>query len=299
MTNFAPISLDDHSHTQKFVGKARVIGPKWTHMPALTIGLLGVSIFWSVEMGYASPYLLSLGLAKSSIAIVFLAGPLSGLLIQPLIGVLADNTTSRFGRRRPWMMVGTCICTLAMLLFGYTRGFAAIFTGWNTPSNDSLTVVLAVLSIYLMDFSVNAVMAMDRALLVDILPPDVQASGHAWAARMQGFGAVIGFFVGSIPLPEIFPILGKTELQVLSFIVSLLLLSGHIITAVCVKERVLLKDNDQRRYTTKRPNAFIREAREIWTNFVTLPPVIRQIVRTCSSPCFLILKLFQCIIQFL
>ena len=297
MTGFAPISSDDHSHTQKFVGKAIIIGPKWTHMPTLTIGLLGVSIFWSVEMGYASPYLLSLGLSKSSMAIVFLAGPLSGLLIQPIIGVLADNTTSRFGRRRPWMMAGVCICILAMLLFGYTRGFAAIFTGWNTPSNDWLTMVLAVLSIYLMDFSLNAVMAMDRALLVDTLPPDMQASGHAWAARMQAFGAVIGFFVGSIPLPSIFPILGTTEIQVLSFIVSLLLLLGHIITAICVKERVLLRDDD-RRYSTKRPNAFIREVRTIWTNFVTLPPVIRQIVSTRFSPRFLILKLVQCIIQF-
>jgi len=252
-------------------------------MPALTVGLLGVQIFWSVEMGYASPYLLSLGLSKSSMATVFLAGPLSGLLIQPMVGVLADNTTSRFGRRRPWMMAGTCISILAMLLLGYTRGFAAIFTGWNTPSNDWLTMVLAVLSIFLIDFSINAVMAVDRALLVDTLPPDVQASGHAWAARMQGFGAVIGFFVGSIPLPAIFPILGTTELEVLSFIVSLLLLFGHIIMAVCVKERVLLRDDDQR-YPTKRPNAFIREVREIWSNFVTIPPVIRQIV---STPFFL------------
>ncbi|KAF8062461.1 major facilitator superfamily domain-containing protein [Lyophyllum atratum] len=275
MTGFTPLPLDASSRTQKFAGKASIAGPKWTHLPTLTIGLLGVQIFWSVEMGYASPYLLSLGLSKSSMAVVFLAGPLSGLIMQPIIGVLADTSTSRFGRRRPFMMVGTVICVLAMLLLGYTRGFAGVFTRLGSPGNDALTIALAVVAIYLIDFSINAVMAMDRALLVDTLPPSAQASGNAWAARMLGIGAVVGFFVGSIPLPAMFPFLGTTQLQVLSVIVSVLLLGGHVVMAACVKERVLLKSTD--RPSSKRPNAFIREVRELWSNLLTLPPVIRQI----------------------
>lgn len=189
-----PLAEQGHS-SQKFQGSARILGPKWFHLPTLTIGMLGVQIFWSVEMGYASPYLLSLGLSKSSMSLVFLAGPLSGLIMQPLIGVLADNSTSRFGRRRPYMLFGTVICVFAMLLLGYTRGIAAVFTGWNSKSNDSLTIIFAVISIYLIDFAINAVQALDRALLVDTLPPAVQAAGNAWAARMLGFGAVVGFFV--------------------------------------------------------------------------------------------------------
>ncbi|KAG5644844.1 hypothetical protein DXG03_007572 [Asterophora parasitica] len=273
MTAFGPLPAP--SRTQKFAGKAYITGPKWTHPPTLTIGLLGVQIFWSVEMGYASPYLLSLGLSKSSMAIVFLAGPLSGLVMQPVIGVLSDTSTSRFGRRRPYMLLGTVICILAMLLLGYTRGFAAIFTTRNSPSNDRLTIALAILSIYLIDFSINAVMAVDRALLVDTLPPSDQASGNAWAARMLGLGAVVGFFVGTIPLTRMFPFLGTTQLQVLSVIVALLLAGGHIVMAVCVKERVLLKSTQHS--TAKRPNVIIREARQLWSNILTLPPVIRQI----------------------
>lgn len=93
------------------------------------------------------------------------------------------------------MLFGTVICVFAMLLLGYTRGIAAVFTGWNSKSNDSLTIIFAVISIYLIDFAINAVQALDRALLVDTLPPAVQAAGNAWAARMLGFGAVVGFFV--------------------------------------------------------------------------------------------------------
>jgi hypothetical protein len=87
------------------------------------------------------------------------------------------------------------------------------------------------------------VQAMDRALLVDTLPSSAQASGNAWAARMLGVGSVVGFFVGNINLPSILPFLGKSQLQVLSVVVSLLLLGGHLVTAGLVKERVLLKNN--------------------------------------------------------
>ncbi|KAG6849814.1 hypothetical protein H0H93_004763 [Arthromyces matolae] len=276
MTGFSALPIDGPQSNQKLAGRAYVLGPEWAHLPVITVGFLGVQIFWSVEMGYASPYLLSLGLSKSAMSLVFLAGPLSGLFMQPIIGVLADNSTSRFGRRRPFMMIGTVICVLAMLLLGYTRGFASIFTTRGSSSNNALTVVLAILSIYLIDFSINAVMAMDRALVVDTLPPAAQASGNAWAARMLGVGAVIGFFVGTIPLPSMFPFLGTTELEVLSVIVSILLLGGHTLMAVFVKERVLLKNTQQP--SGKRPNPFIHEARELWSNLLALPAVIRQIV---------------------
>lgn len=54
-------------------------------------------------------------------------------------GVLADKCTSRFGRRRPYMMLGTLLCMSGMLLLGFTRGVASIFTGWD---NDAVRVQL-------------------------------------------------------------------------------------------------------------------------------------------------------------
>ncbi|KAF8963511.1 major facilitator superfamily domain-containing protein [Flammula alnicola] len=279
MTGFSSLPLASEGghdeQQQKFKGVSSILGPRWAHLPAITIGLLGVQIFWSVEMSYASPYLLSLGLSKSNMAIVFVAGPLSGLIMQPLIGVLADNCTSRFGRRRPYMMFGTLICMSAMLLLGFTRAVASIFTGWDNDSNDALTIWLAVLAIYLIDFSINAVQAVDRALLVDTLPSSDQAAGNAWAARMLGVGSVVGFFIGNINLPRLLPFLGKTQLQVLSVIVSLLLLGGHTVMASLVKEKVLIKSLSADGKSNRK--SFVQETREIWGNMRTLPRVIRQI----------------------
>ncbi|KAJ7050399.1 major facilitator superfamily domain-containing protein [Mycena amicta] len=266
---FAALPLAEASRAT--AGSSRILGPTRARFPILTMGLLAIQLLWAVEMSHAPPYLLSLGLAKSNMAIVFAAGPLSGFLVQPLIGILADNSTSRWGRRRPYMLTGCVLCAAGMLLLGFTREFAAIFTGWNNPFNNTLTVWLAILSIYLVDFSVNAVQAMDRALLVDTLPPSMQASANAWAARMLGVGGILGFFVGNLDLPTYLPLLGSTELQVLSVMVAGLLLFAHLTTAMLVKEKTLIRPPDH-----AQPSLY-RELRQLFSSMFSLPRIIQQI----------------------
>lgn len=123
-------------------------------------------------------------------SLVFMAGPLSGLIMQPLVGAYADRSRSRFGRRRPFMLIGSGIAAFGMVLLGWCREIAGWFgLGKWAP------IGLAVLAIYLIDFSINAVMSTDRALIVDTLPPSQQENGNAWGSRMMGAGALAGFFV--------------------------------------------------------------------------------------------------------
>ncbi|KAH9000608.1 MFS general substrate transporter [Lactarius hatsudake] len=275
MTGFNALPMADEAGsdgTAQWAGIARVLGPPWARFPVITIGFAGMQVLWSVEMAYASPYLISLGLTKSLMALVFVAGPLSGLIVQPLIGVMADNSKSRFGRRRPFIVWGVGLCTLALLLLGFTRNFASIVTTWGSHANDILTIWLAVLSIYCIDFSINAVMAVDRALLVDTLSRAEQAKGNAWAAVMVGIGGVSGFFFGGINLPSLFPFFGSTELEVLSVVGSIILIGTHLMTVTSVKERILLASG-------KTKKSFLQELSDIWTNMRNLPSVIRTIVR--------------------
>lgn len=213
---FAPAAENDEeyemgpvgeAHAVQWIGTAGVKGPKWARLPLLTVGMLGIQVsfafainlrtidntlqcVWSIEMGYASPYLLELGLSKSFMSLVFMAGPLSGLIVQPLVGIFADRSRSPLGRRRPFMLAGCLICVSTMMLLGWSREVAAIFGG-----GQWLAIALAVWAIYCIDFSINAVMSTDRALVVDTLPPREQEEGSAWAGRMFGFGSVAGFFV--------------------------------------------------------------------------------------------------------
>ncbi|KAM5539805.1 hypothetical protein V8D89_006618 [Ganoderma adspersum] len=270
MTGFSAIPLAEqggHHQHPRLSGVSKILGPRWAQLPAITVGLLGVQVFWSVEMSYGTPYLLSLGLTKAAVAMVFLAGPISGLVVQPLIGVLADSSKSRFGRRRPYMIVGSILCTFAMLLLGFTRPFASIFSSPTSALNDVLTIWLAIIALFTIDFSINAVQAVDRALIVDTLPSADQADANAWAARMLGFGSV----AGNIDMTAIFPFFGTTELEVLAVVGSFLLLITHAVTAFCTKEKIVVSNRNS-------DKSFVGELRDIWENAFSLPPVIRQIV---------------------
>ncbi|KAK4689643.1 solute carrier family 45, member 1/2/4, partial [Tremellales sp. Uapishka_1] len=254
-------------HAVQWVGTPGVKGPGWARMPLLTAGMLGIQCVWSIEMGYASPFLLELGLSKSFMSLVFMAGPLSGLIVQPLIGIFADRSRSRLGRRRPFMLVGCAIACAAMMLLGWAREIASSFGG-----GGGLAIALAVLAIYLIDFSINAVMSTDRALVVDTLPPREQEEGSAWAGRMFGFGSVAGFVVGSLDLPPILGFLGKTQLQILSFLTSAILVITHTFVSWGVTERVLLRDD-----RPQSKSGLVSNMKAIWDNMFSLPPGIKTI----------------------
>lgn len=83
--------------------------------------------FYGVEMSYVNVYLLSLGMSKSLLSFVWIAGPLSGLTMQPIIGVLADSSTSKYGRRRPIMLIGSVIVSLGLCVMAWAKEITSIF----------------------------------------------------------------------------------------------------------------------------------------------------------------------------
>ncbi|KZS96756.1 MFS general substrate transporter [Sistotremastrum niveocremeum HHB9708] len=278
-SSFLPIPDQSHDTHQRFEGVAKVKGPRWARMPLLTVGMMGPSVVWSTEFGYASPYLLNLGMKRSVVATVFLAGPISGLLVQPLIGVLADKCTSRMGRRRPYILGGGFIVVLGVLMLGFTKRFSGIVTTDGTSANHTLTLFLAALSVFMIDFAINAVMAADRALLVDVLDVSEQPAGNAWAGIMGGTGSVFGFFLGFIPLATIFPFMGDTQLKVLAVLGTFIFIGTHLAVFTSVKERRLLP---QQRVGKR--NAFqstLGIFTDLWKTYRMLPYNIRQIV--CPS----------------
>jgi solute carrier family 45, member 1/2/4 len=106
-------------------------------------------------MTYCTPYLLALGLTKSKISLVWIAGPLSGLIMQPIVGVIADRSTSKWGRRRPFMVGGAAIVACCLLVLGWTKEIVSVVVS-DVGMRKSATIGLAVLSIYGVDFAINA-----------------------------------------------------------------------------------------------------------------------------------------------
>jgi len=91
------------------------------YMILLTISLAGLQLAWAVELSNGAPYILSLGLSKSIMALVWLAGPLSGALVQPYVGILSDNSRSRFGKRRPFMIAGASATIISLVILAWVK----------------------------------------------------------------------------------------------------------------------------------------------------------------------------------
>ena len=126
----------------------------------LTLSIGGLQIVWSVELSNGSPYLLSLGMSKSLLAFVWIAGPLSGVLVQPYVGIRSDNCRISWGKRKPFMIVGAAATIVSLLGLAWTReivkGFLGLF-GANPESQGVKVsaILFAIVLMYILDFSIN------------------------------------------------------------------------------------------------------------------------------------------------
>ncbi|GAA5902876.1 hypothetical protein JCM6882_009150 [Rhodosporidiobolus microsporus] len=278
MTGLSALPSAPSGGRSRWVGRADILptrpeAPQWARFLVLTVSFLGLQLVWSCEMAQASPFLLSLGVSKSMMSVVFLAGPLSGLIVQPLVGHFSDSCKSRLGRRRPFIIAGCVVTSVAVMMLGWSREIAGVFAEEGGSLHQHLSIACAVISVYLIDFAVNVVQAMDRSLLVDVVSPSLQPAANAWASRMFGFGAVFGYWVGGIDLVWLTRgWLGSEQLKVLTFFTSFFLLAAHTITCTCVTERVLISRDDEHS-----GGGALAALEDIWQTIRTLPRPIRQV----------------------
>ncbi|KAK4996852.1 hypothetical protein LTR66_003639 [Elasticomyces elasticus] len=242
-------------------------------MALLTLSLVGLQFTWGTEMTYCTPYLLALGLTKSKLSLVWIAGPLSGLIMQPVVGILADRSKSRWGRRRPIMLGGTLVVSACLIVLGWTGEIVAMFVQEKELKREA-TIALAVGSIYVLDFAINAVQSSCRSLIVDTLPIPKQQLGSAWASRMVAIGQLVVYGAGAVDLKAIFgELLGDTQFKQLTVIAAVALLLAMGTTSWAVEERVLLSDGKELEGTT---GAFSMVG-QIFTTATHLPSRIRAI----------------------
>lgn len=212
------------------------------YLTILTIGIGGLQIAWSVELSNGSPYLLSLGLSKSLMALVWIAGPLTGTLVQPYVGMLSDNCRLPWGKRKPFMLGGAAATIVGLLFLAWTKeivgGILSLF-GADTESHGvKITVIVtAVIGVYLLDFAINTVQAALRAFIVDCGPAHQQEAANSMASRMTGIGNIIGFIAGYVNLKKPLWFLGDTQFKILCAIASLALGSTVLLSAAIIKER--------------------------------------------------------------
>ena len=140
----------------------------------MSFGFLGIQFGWGLQMANMSAIYQFLGVEEKDIAILWLAAPMTGLIVQPIIGYYSDRTWTRLGRRRPYFLVGAILASLALIAM----------------PNSSVWWMAAGL-LWILDASVNVSMEPFRAFVGDLLPPKQRKSGFAMQSLLIGLGAVL------------------------------------------------------------------------------------------------------------
>src|SRR6201996_3222437 len=138
----------------------------------MSFGFLGIQFGWGLQMANMSAIYEYLGARADQIPILWLAAPLTGLLIQPIIGHASDNTWGPLGRRRPYFLAGAILSSLMLLLM---------------PNCASLWMAAGML--WILDASINVSMEPFRAFVADILPEGQRTRGFAMQSLFIGLGA--------------------------------------------------------------------------------------------------------------
>jgi maltose/moltooligosaccharide transporter len=148
----------------------------------MSFGFFGIQFGFALQNGNASRILTTFGADVEHLSWFWLAAPLTGMIVQPLIGYYSDRTWTSLGRRRPYFLTGSILASTALLLMPNAQIMAAIL--------PPLYVGAGILMI--MDASFNVAMEPFRALVADLLPSDQRTLGFSIQTCLIGLGAVIG-----------------------------------------------------------------------------------------------------------
>jgi maltose/moltooligosaccharide transporter len=140
----------------------------------MCFGFLGIQFGFALQNANVSRIFQTLGASIDEIPILWIAAPLTGLLVQPIIGYLSDNTWNRLGRRRPYFLIGAVFTTLALFIM---------------PHSPTLWIAAGML--WIMDASINIAMEPFRAFVGDKLPQSQRTQGYAMQSFFIGIGAVV------------------------------------------------------------------------------------------------------------
>ncbi|KAE8355030.1 major facilitator superfamily domain-containing protein [Aspergillus coremiiformis] len=204
----------------------------------LNAGFFGLQGIFTVLFGSATAYLKSLGLSGGLISLSWLAGPITGALFQPYVGVWSDNCSSAWGKRRPFILTGTVLIIFTLSGTAWAKEMVSLFYS----DSESIVefqiglVIFVEICIWVLNFAIQPVQLGLRCLIVDLVPPEQQHEANAWAARFTLGGNILGYCLGSIDLPRRLSFLGHTQFQVLTSLVSVNLLLCTSITCYFIRE---------------------------------------------------------------
>ncbi|MBN3319268.1 S45A2 protein, partial [Atractosteus spatula] len=205
--------------------------------------MFGREFSYAVEAAFVTPVLLSVGLPRSLYSLVWLISPILGFILQPVIGSASDHCRSRWGRRRPYILIlGIMMLVgLTMFLNGDTV-ISAIVTDHGLKRTWAIVVVM--FGVVLFDFAADFIDGPIKAYLFDVCSHQDKERGLHYHALLTGLGGACGYFVGAIDWGHsALGVLLGSEYQVIYFFSAIILWVFLIIHLFSIPEIPLGKDS--------------------------------------------------------
>ena len=207
------------------------------------LGFLGLQFAWQMRIILSAPVTEGLGASPFIYGLIWLAGPFTGMVVQPLIGVLSDNTKSKFGRRRPYLLMGALITALALWAFPNSAGisdFIGNILHISMPAWGGL--LIAAIMIWIIDACINIAQGPYRALIPDVVPQEQHSVANSYISLAIGLGSVIA----AATAPVLKYVLHYQMSIPAQFIMAALAFSLAMIwTCMTIKEKSSLKLEDE------------------------------------------------------
>jgi maltose/moltooligosaccharide transporter len=238
----------------------------------LSFGFLGIQMGFALQNANASRILSTFGADIHELSWFWLVAPLTGLIVQPIIGHFSDRTWTKLGRRKPYFLTGALLASVGLILMPNASMFTSIM--------PALWVGAGMLMV--MDASFNIAMEPFRALVADMMPSDQRTLGFSIQTVIIGIGAVVGSWLPYV-LTNWFGILNTASNGEIPYNVILSFMIGAIVLVVSILVTVLstkeytpeeLKQFDDSEEDVAEEKASLMN---IFSDFANMPSTMRQL----------------------
>lgn len=232
----------------------------------MSFGFLGIQFGWGLQMANMSAIYEYLGAKPDQIPLLWLAAPLTGLIVQPIIGHASDRTWGRLGRRRPYFLTGAILSSLALVFM---------------PQSSALWMAAGLL--WVLDASINISMEPFRAFVADLLPEEERTRGFAMQSLFIGLGAVVAsampylldyFHVGSA-VSKAHPI---PMTVTLSFYMGAAVFFGAVLWTIFTTKERPPADMQAFEEAKRQHSGLVENAGEIFRAVAEMPATMRQLI---------------------
>jgi len=229
----------------------------------LSFGFLGIQFGWGLQMANMSAIYEYLGATADKIPILWLAAPLTGMIVQPIIGHASDHTWNRLGRRRPYFLTGALLSSAALILM---------------PRSSALWMAAGLL--WILDSSINISMEPFRAFVVDLLPEEQRTEGFAMQSLFIGVGAVVASALPWLLTNVVHLGAGSGHHAIpwstrLSFYIGAAAFFGAVLWTILTTREY--PPDDLAAFRSKTSEGPVANVREIVDAVLKMPPTMRQL----------------------